>query len=59
MASMAEHQKCYKIKDALALEQAARAIRRRVKKPAGISTSAFCRVLLAEASALRAEARKL
>lgn len=43
--------------DAKILEDAARIVRRRKVTPEGMSRAAFCRVLLAEADALRQEAR--
>lgn len=52
MAGSREH-------DARVLDEAAKIARRRMKKPAGVSTALFCRTLTDEASDLRAEAREL
>ena len=59
MTSQTEMKAYLRDMDADALEAAVRVVRRRMKKPAGISTAAFCRALLAEASVLRQEAREI
>lgn len=59
MATRAETAEWILTSDADALDEAAKIVRRRMKKPAGISTALFCRTMTMEASALRAEAATL
>ena len=59
MATNAELAISYREHDARVLDEAARIVRRRLKKPAGISTALFARTLLIEADRLRSEARAL
>lgn len=59
MATNAEIRAHGREHDARVLDEAARIVRRRMKKPAGISTALFCRTLTTEASVLRSEAREI
>lgn len=59
MASRTEIAASSREHDAHMLDEAARVVRRRLAQPGGIPTAKFCRVLTAEAVALRAEARAI